>query len=256
MVNAQLIEQSIDPKRNRPYFKVEAEWMTLKESRSPGCDQRLSIAPTPPSVKQLPLKPSGDQALFFTGSGQRTEAAFNRDKNYRKTTDKPYGDVASIKLRFTHPGSYDLFVRLAYWPTTGYAGKTAAAPSGKADGRGGMHVSDFTDPAAFQMPHWRKHTNSAWNIFEDRWKVVDMGPGLIIRPEDLENEGYLDIMWTIAPVNPGLIIDSFVLYQGHAIDPGAKIDLEWDERNRVRYHQESAYDGLSFSKKLEKSDGN
>lgn len=245
-----LVEAGIDTRRDRAYVKVEAESARVIDrsnkahpafdagnTEGPGLHYEV-LGPKVAAPRKMPARASGDKALFNVGTGEQTEVEGQRNSVYKPHEAPPLGTIAEYRVRFRQAGVYELFLRLAYWSeseTKPDLGLHWAAHS-NANGIGAIHVKDYASGRLLNSDWWRRHNNSAWNLKEDAWTVVDFGPALEVRPEDLSVEGYVDVVWQISASHPGLIIDSFVMYQNYSIDPSAS-----------KYEQSKAYADLSMS---------
>lgn len=242
------VEVGLDPQRQRAYAKVEAETATIirradkahpafdaDDIKGPSLHYEV-FGPDVPTPRTMPAGASGGKALFNTGTGEQTQAESQRNDVFLASEQPPLGTIAEYRLRFRHVGVYELFLRLAYWSElSGKVIEYWAAPS-NASGVGAIHVKDFDKGRPLNSSWWRRHNNTAWNLRDDAWTVVDFGPVLEVRAEDLEEKGYVDVVWQMSASHPGLIIDSLVIYQGYFIDP-----------NLSKYEQAAAFAALPLS---------
>ena len=244
-----LVEASVDPVRKRGYAKIEAEsarLITRSDKAHPAYDPKNLkgpslhyevMGPDLPASITMPGKPSGGKALFNTGTGEQSEDEAQRNHVYLPHEAPPLGTIAEYRVRFREPGTYELFIKLAYWESGSTSVPAHWAEPTNAEGVGAIHVNDFADGRRLNSSWWRRHNNSAWGLSSREWKVVDFGPALNVLPEDLNEQGYADVVWQISASHPGLIIDSFVLYQGYHIDASVS-----------KFEQAQAFEALPMSR--------
>ncbi len=248
--DALLVEAASDPRRERAYVKVEGEAARIitrasKEHpafdpvdlRGPSLHYEVFGARLPDGVS-MPKAASGGKALFNTGSGEQTPEEAARNAVYLPHQEPPLGTIAAYRFRFREAGVYELFLRLAYWRESHRPDRNGASTAAHttATGVGAIHVNDYEKGRPLNSSWWRRHNNAAWDLSDREWKVIDFGPALEVKESDLNDQGYVDVIWQISASHPGLIIDSLVLYQGYHIDP-----------SESKYAQEKAFAALPMT---------
>jgi hypothetical protein len=197
----------MDPVRKRAYAKIEAESARLIQ-RSDSAYQAFdaknlkgpsllyeALGPKLPPLITMPAEPSGGKALFNAGSGKQSEEEARRNLVYLPHQSPPLGAVAEYRVRFREVGTYELFIKLAYWEgKSDSLGDHCAEPT-NAEGVGAIHVKDFEDGRPLNSNWWRRHNNSAWGLNTGTRKVVRFGSVLGVLPGDLNAEGYVDVVW-------------------------------------------------------------
>ena len=245
-----VVEASRDPARECAYFKVEGEaarLITRADEAHPAYDANDKKGPSlhyevfvegAKAPMNMPKGASGKKALFNTGTGEQNEEEARRNDVYLPHEEPPLGTVGEYRFRVREAGVYELFLRLAYHEMPNSGSKLPAhwaAPT-NASGEGAIHVKDYDKGRPLNSSWWRRHNNSAWNLKRDAWTVVDFGPAFAVKEDDLNDQGYIDVIWQFSASHPGLIIDNLVLYRGYSIDPGES-----------KYEQTKAYERLPLS---------